>query len=122
MSHNTYVQDCLAAFKLVDIETLVGLIANAQTELKIKQDALKSKALAELLALVEKTGMTEKELNAALKARRGVKVPSTVKFRHPSNPRLHWTGNGKRPAWITSWVDQHGTLDALRVSELKQAA
>lgn len=122
MSHKSYVDECLSTFKLVDIPTLKGLIANAESELRTKENAEKAKSLAELLALFEKTGMTDKEVIAVLKKRKGVKVPGTVKFRHPSNPRMTWTGMGKRPDWINAWEDQHGNLDAVRVSELKQAA
>jgi DNA-binding protein H-NS len=123
-THKTYLEEVLAAYKTVDIATLKIMINGAQTELKVKEDAIKAQSAAELLALFDKTGMSVKDVTDLLKKRRGVKVPGTVKFRHPSNPNWTWTGKGKHPEWVSKWLEQHGTLDAVRVPnpDMKQAA
>lgn len=48
--------------------------------------------------------------------------PSTVKngrpdvrYRHPGQPGMAWTGRGKPPRWITEWIESGKTLDELRV-------
>lgn len=38
-----------------------------------------------------------------------------VRYRHPDNPSLTWTGRGRKPAWVVEWLDNGGTLDQLEV-------
>ena len=41
-----------------------------------------------------------------------VKAASTskvkVKYRHPENPELEWTGRGRKPKWVEAWGRQWG--------------
>lgn len=38
-----------------------------------------------------------------------------VRYRHPDNPGMAWTGRGKPPRWVTEWVQSGKSLEALRV-------
>jgi hypothetical protein len=38
-----------------------------------------------------------------------------VKYRHPQNPDLVWSGRGRQPKWIEHWLSEGGSLDALAV-------
>lgn len=38
-----------------------------------------------------------------------------VRYRHPDQPGMAWTGRGKPPRWITDWVQGGKSLEALRV-------
>jgi len=39
-----------------------------------------------------------------------------VTYRHPENPEaLQWTGRGRKPKWVESWINQGGTMDELKV-------
>lgn len=44
----------------------------------------------------------------------GVKVP--VKYRHPENPSLAWTGRGRKPKWVEEWLAAGGTLEQVTVA------
>jgi DNA-binding protein H-NS len=38
-----------------------------------------------------------------------------VKYRHPADASLEWTGRGRKPKWVEAWVAGGATLDALLV-------
>ena len=44
----------------------------------------------------------------------GVKVP--VKYRHPDNGELAWTGRGRKPKWVEEWLAGGGTLEQVTVA------
>lgn len=50
----------------------------------------------------------------AKSATAGVKVP--VKYRHPDNGELAWTGRGRKPKWVEEWLAGGGTLDQVAVA------
>jgi len=42
-----------------------------------------------------------------------VRVKVAVKYRHPDDASLTWTGRGKRPRWIEAWLSGGKSLDQL---------
>jgi DNA-binding protein H-NS len=38
-----------------------------------------------------------------------------VKYRHPQNTELAWTGRGRKPKWVEAWVANGGNIDNLLV-------
>jgi len=50
----------------------------------------------------------------AKSATAGVKVP--VKYRHPENGELAWTGRGRKPKWVEEWLAGGGTLEQVTVT------
>jgi DNA-binding protein H-NS len=47
------------------------------------------------------------------------KAPLPIKFRHPSNKDLTWSGRGRRPNWVEAWLSTGGALDALAFAAQK---
>jgi DNA-binding protein H-NS len=47
------------------------------------------------------------------------KAPLPIKFRHPSNKDLGWSGRGRRPSWVAAWLSTGGALDALAFAAQK---
>lgn len=45
--------------------------------------------------------------------RSATKKTVAVKYMHPSNRKLVWSGRGSRPAWVKSWCERGGSFDAL---------
>lgn len=41
--------------------------------------------------------------------------PGAIKYRHPNNSQLTWSGRGKKPAWVTAWLNSGGSLEDLEV-------
>ena len=44
-----------------------------------------------------------------------------VKYRHPQNHDLAWTGKGRQPKWVEAYLDQGGQLADLLVDQVTQA-
>lgn len=44
-----------------------------------------------------------------------------VKYRHPSNAELCWSGRGRQPAWVANWINDGGTLNDLAAPTPKPA-
>lgn len=45
------------------------------------------------------------------------KQPSVIKYRHPENPTIGWSGRGRRPQWVIDWTAEGKQLEALEVAE-----
>lgn len=106
---------------------------------EIGRRALASKAglLKKLEKLAQEQGMTLTEvLNGAAptKATKGTKAAPiisakrvsaakgkkvAVKYRHPSDKTLTWTGRGSKPLWVQAYLANGGALDALETAAQK---
>lgn len=100
----------------LSVSQLRDLQQKIPAELKKREAREKTEALNKLRDMAKAFGYSLEELVAkeatAVKAGGG-KVP--VKYRHPQNGGLEWTGRGRKPKWVESWLANGGTLDALRV-------
>ena len=65
-------------------------------------------------ALAKSAGFSMTELFAGRPpAKNRGKGLVAVKFRHPKNPALTWTGRGRKPRWI---VEAGGNIERFRVA------
>ncbi len=100
----------LSIIQLRDLEQQIPL------EIKRREALDKQNILNEVRAFAKARGYAIEELLA-----KDIKVKSTtgnkvkVKYRHPQNPEQEWTGRGRRPKWVESWVANGGALDNLLV-------
>jgi DNA-binding protein H-NS len=91
----------------LSLETLVA-------SLESKRVALKNSATPSAKKTVLKSKAQQKSSKPA-KPRvslAGIKVP--IKFKHPSQPHLTWTGRGKTPAWVSE-LKKSGQIEAAKV-------
>lgn len=49
------------------------------------------------------------------------RAPVPVKYRHPNNRELGWSGRGRQPHWVAAWLANGGSLDALAIAAEKLA-
>lgn len=47
---------------------------------------------------------------------------TAIRFRHPQNQDMTWSGRGRKPAWVQEWLDEGGSLADLDVSNDDQQA
>lgn len=84
-------------------------------ELKRREVQEKANILNEVRAFAKARGFALEELvgkEVKIKASAG-KVK--VKYRHPENASLEWTGRGRQPKWVTEWQAKGGSLESLTV-------
>ena len=84
-------------------------------ELKRREVQEKANILNEVRAFAKARGFALEELvgkEVKIKAPTG-KVK--VKYRHPENASLEWTGRGRQPKWVAEWQAKGGSMESLTV-------
>ncbi len=104
----------------MDLSTLTlaqlrSLEKKIPAEIKKRETQEKSAVLNELKAFAQDRGFTlEQLLDKEIKPGK-VKGVVKVKYRHPQNGDLAWTGRGRTPRWVLDWQAGGGSLEALLV-------
>ncbi|MDO8033554.1 H-NS family nucleoid-associated regulatory protein [Janthinobacterium sp. SUN128] len=63
-------------------------------------------------ARVWREGQTER-VNPASK--RTEKKAVAALYRNPDNQEQQWSGRGRQPLWVKSWLEKHQSLDGVRI-------
>lgn len=99
------------------LEELEAQAAALQAIIHTKRDEQKEQVKAKILKLAETTGLTIFELfgKAEPEKKRGGRVTAAagVKYRHPDDHALTWTGKGRKPAWLQKWEESGKKLSEL---------
>ena len=102
----------LTALSLVQLKELQQRIP---AEMKRREEAEKTAFLNEMREMAQQRGLSLDDVLG--KPRKGARAGSTVKvkYRHPSNASLEWTGRGRTPVWVRDWQAEGKALDSLLV-------
>jgi len=99
---------------------LEALLKRLPKEINKRKQQEKSKLVDHITQIASERGYTLKDLIGkappsakSKKARRRKPVP--VKYRHPEQVDLTWTGRGRKPHWVTKWLDEGKRLEMLAV-------
>ncbi len=74
----------------------------------------KRKVLAEVRALVKRAGLTAEDVFGQVKKTKR-SGGGQIKYRHPDNADLTWTGVGRKPKWLIDALASGKTLDSFAV-------
>jgi DNA-binding protein H-NS len=97
----------------LSIEEMETLAKEIETEIINRRQAERERVLAQMRELAASIGTTPEELLRRTGGRVVEKAVVAVKYRHPDDPALTWTGRGKRPQWVTDALASGKTLDEL---------
>ena len=98
---------------VLTLAELIDLQKRIPVEIKRRAAKEKNALLNDVKKMVEERGFSfEDLLGNEVKTRAAVKV----KYRHPKNEALTWTGRGRTPKWVAEWESENGSLDAIRVA------
>ena len=99
---------------------LQALLRRIPKEINKRMRLEKSKLLDDIAQIASKRGFSLRELIG--KPPRSVKgkktrtlKPVAVKYRHPDQADLTWTGRGRRPHWVSKWLEDGKTMEKLAV-------
>ncbi|WP_348982398.1 H-NS histone family protein [Azoarcus sp. TTM-91] len=113
----------LSTYTLPQLKQLQGRIDKAIAR---QQADLKGTLRKRLDKIAREHGLSLEELVAGtgdiVDARPPVqRAPVAAKYRHPSNRDLAWSGRGRTPHWVTAYLANGGTMDALAIAAEKLA-
>jgi DNA-binding protein H-NS len=102
----------------LSIAELNSLKISIDHELVRRKESEKSNFIKELGALAQARGYALDELLGAKakKTKGGLRKPAGIKYQHPDNTQLTWSGRGRQPAWIKDWVASGKGLEKLAAS------
>lgn len=101
----------LSAITTADLKALLERIP---AELKRREKEDKVKARKEIEAIAAAHGFSLDDLLGGVSEPK-VKKAVAVKYRHPEDCGLAWTGRGRRPKWVADFLSSGGTLEQLLV-------
>lgn len=86
--------DLVATMSAEDLTAALAILAKEQEK---RKTAKKTEAINTILALAKENGLDLNEVAAAAASK---KRELEIKFRHPDDPKLTWTGRGRAPQWL----------------------
>ncbi len=98
---------------------LQALNKQVKTELERREQQSMHAARQQILDIAKQFGLPLEQLlaGAASKPARAKPYrPVPVRYRHPEQSNLQWTGRGRAPGWVLAWEQQHSSRDGLRVT------
>ena len=108
----------------LSLAELRRLQTKVETEIRRRSDTAKKDLLKRMQKLAAEHGMSltdviggqEAAEKAAPAPKKAAKPASVIKFRHPENAAIGWTGHGRKPQWVIDWLAQGKALDDLRAA------
>ncbi len=97
----------------LNVKELENLQISIAKEIEKRKQSGKADALKRARQVVEELGYTLEEVLGGKVASAGTKKPVAVKYRHPENNALTWTGRGKTPKWVSEWKAANGSIDGI---------
>lgn len=95
----------------LSIEEMEALAKDIEIEINTRREAERERVLEQMRELAASIGTTPEQLFG-----RTGKAPErtvVVKYRHPDDPALTWSGRGKRPLWVVEYLAAGKTLEEL---------
>lgn len=103
----------ISHLSLPELQSLLEIIPEEITRRKRQE---KQRVLQEIEALANDAGFTLAELidqKSATPAK--VKKTVAIKYRHPENSGLVWTGRGRQPKWVAEFLAAGGNIEQLAI-------
>lgn len=97
------------------IAKLRALEVQVIDELKTRHFLSVSKAREQILHIAQSAGISVKELMAAKSAPRTKAAPAGAKYRNPDDASQVWSGRGRQPNWIKTYVASGKSLDDAKI-------
>lgn len=96
---------------------LQALQDQIKQELSKREKEEVAKAREQILAIAKHVGIPLKELMGdQVRGKTGKTTGKVaVRYRHPSDASLQWTGRGRQPQWVKEWVASGKAMDTLSV-------
>jgi len=102
----------------LSVSDLTALQAQIDQQIKVKHQETRQEVKQQILALLAESGFSVADIFPAAKGQKPESGPAkkkvSVKY---SDGRNNWTGRGKMPLWIKSFIQGGGKLESLALSK-----
>lgn len=98
----------------LSVEELQLLAQDIEAEIVTRRENERERVLTQMRELAGSLGLSLEDVLRQERGKSGGIVPP--KYRHPDDPKLTWTGRGKRPVWVGEVLASGKTLDDLKIS------
>ncbi|SCK30392.1 H-NS family nucleoid-associated regulatory protein [Vogesella sp. LIG4] len=101
----------------LDFAGLLQLRTDVDAEIRRRESEEKAKAAKQVMDLIRTHGLDIQELatKSVKSPASGTRKPVDAKYRHPDDASLSWTGRGRKPLWVVTWLDSGRALDDLLI-------
>ena len=99
----------LSEFSANDLRALQEKV---KRELKKRESEEVAQAREKILAIAQNLGMQLKDILASQAKPKSKE--SVIRYRHPDNSSLQWSGRGRKPKWVNEW-EASKSINELRV-------
>lgn len=96
----------------IALAELKSLLAQIPKEIERREKEEKSKARKEIEAFAAERGFALSDLLGEAPAKKE-RAPVAVKYKHPTDAALAWTGRGRQPKWVVAFLANGGTIEQL---------
>jgi DNA-binding protein H-NS len=104
----------MSDYQNLSVDELQSVIENAEKALKNKLVNHRKDVIAQIKELAASIDISVEIIESKNpSSRAGKKVE--VKYRHPENPKLTWTGRGMKPKWLKELVDSGRNISEFSV-------
>ena len=97
----------------IPLAELKQILESIPSEIKRREMEEKRQVLKELKDFARKFGFTLEQLMSENGAT--IDASLIVKYRHPNNAKLAWSGRGRRPKWMMEFIAAGGSIEQLTV-------
>lgn len=99
----------LSGLSAAELRTLQDKLTR---EIKKRESEEVAHAREKILAIAQSVGMPLEDILASQGKPKAKE--SVIRFRHPDNAALEWSGRGRKPKWVNEW-ESSKPIDDLRV-------
>lgn len=102
----------ISQLSLMELKSLERQIPR---EIRRRAAEEKGNVRRKLEKLAQENGFTLSELMEGGRVITRKSVKGVAKYRHPQLANLSWSGRGRKPRWVESWLADGGKLEQLAV-------
>ena len=102
----------ISALSIPELKELLNLLPK---EIERRAKSEKVRIRKELEELAAKSGFSLDELLSDAVEQTKVRKPVAVKYRHPQDSSLEWTGRGRQPKWVAEFIANGGSIEQLTI-------
>ncbi len=99
----------------LSLEQLKELMPAAEQRIVELEEEHRRAALKKVEAAAAEVGMSAAELLKHFGVGGRPKKAVKPKYRHPEDADTTWTGRGRKPEWVTAWLEDGKALEELQI-------